>query len=81
MARGLAFARDNSSALRKFLTTFGRFGKSLVRGFEQQDINRDGLLTCDGFKAACLLPELGMPADELNEVFYLISNFKSELSY
>lgn len=81
MNRAANLARDRSTVLRKFFTGFARHGKSLIRGFESQDYNKDGLLNCDGFKAACLIPELGMPGGELEETFHLIANFNGQLSY
>lgn len=73
--RGAQFARDSSAALRRFMSLFVQHGRSLVKRFESQDHNKDGLLNVDGFRAACLLPEVGMPGAELDEAFWLCENF------
>lgn len=75
------FARERSQPLKKFVGVFAKNGRTLVTRFEAQDYNKDGLLNVDGFRAACLLPEVGMPTSELDEAFWLSENFNGQLSY
>ena len=42
-----------------------------MKRLEAQDYNRDGALNEDGFKAALLIDEVGMKADELEEAYNL----------
>ena len=48
-------------------------GKLIVQRLEAQDINRDGAVNVDGFKAALLMREIQMTESELEEAFHLIS--------
>jgi hypothetical protein len=47
-------------------------GESLARQLSARDIDRDGILSIDGFKAAILVHEYGVSNHEAEEIFRFV---------
>ena len=54
---------------------------SLLRNLEKKDIDKDGAINVEGFKATFLVPEIGLQQDEAEEIFYLICDPDGYLRY
>lgn len=61
----------NSGAMAKFTSLIKSpvTSESVLRHLIAQDLNRDGLINLDGFKAALLAPEFGMRREEVQEIY------------
>jgi hypothetical protein len=57
-----------------FRKTFEANPKLIIQRFESQDHNQDGVLDLNGFKAAMLVPEFRMRADDCTEVYQILQS-------